>query len=186
VNGTIDDNYIEWLYQGDIGAVRNRNPHRSFWKLARKLYSTPFTWSIRNDENRAADGIELRGEFLDAVGADIVDESWMALDASVLEVLIGIARRVSFESFGAPAEWFWKFLMNLGLNGYTDAVWSMAIEREVDQIIYNFVHRQYEYDGTGSIFPLRDPEKDQRELEIWAQMSAYILEGDYIHHGPLM
>lgn len=186
MNGTIDDKYLEWLYQSEIGAVRNKNPRRSYWELSRKLYSMPFAWSVRNDDNRAQDGVALRYDFLNEVRADIVDESWLGLDCSVLEMLIGMARRVAFESFGSPAEWFWKFLSNLELKGYSDHVWSTAIDREVTEILQRFVNRTYEYDGTGGIFPLRDPDEDQREKELWYQMSAYIMEGDYIHHGPLV
>jgi hypothetical protein len=186
VNGTIDDRYLEWLYAAEVGVVRNKNPRRSYWKLVRKLYSTPFVGLVGNDVNREIDGKQLRQEFLDQVHADLVDEDWLNLDCSVLEMLIGMARRVSFDSYGHPSEWFQKFLSNLEIRGYTDAVWGHAIELEVSEILDTFVNRKYDYDGNGGIFPLRDPPEDQRETELSYQMSLYIMEGVYISHGPLM
>lgn len=183
MSGTLDDRYFEWLYH-KIGAVRNRNPSRSHWRLAKQLYTTPFEWTVPNDDNRMEDGCDLRYEFLDEEDIHDADPAWMGLQCSMLEMLIGLAERASFESYGAPGDWFWKLLQNVDLKGYTDAVYSTAIEREVGRTLERINHRKYNADGTGGLFPLSNPNEDQRQVELWYQLSAYLLEGGYLDHGP--
>ena len=36
--------------------------------------------------------------------------------------------------------------------------------------------RSYAFDGYGGLFPLRKPHQDQRNIEIWYQMQAYLME----------
>lgn len=183
--GTLDEEYFEWLYT-QIAAVRNRNPSRSYWQLCKQLYTTIFSWSVPNDDNRVEDGRDLRYEFLGDQSGGRATEAWAALECSVLEMLVALARRASFESFGEPGEWFRKFMQNLRLEGYTDSVYSDAIAKEVRKTLTRVVNRTYAQDGGGGIFPLREPASDQRKVELWYQMSAYLLEGDYIDHGPLV
>lgn len=178
-DGTLDDRYLEWLYE-KVGAVRNANPRRSYWKLLRQLYSFPFDWSVPNDDNRSEDGMDLRFEFLDDSGQYEVSPTWMGLQCSVLEMLIGLSRRVCFESFGTPGDWFWHLLQNIELKNYNDAVYSAAIEREVETCVTQLVDRQYDANGVGGLFPLMHPAFDQREVELCDQMSAYLIEGNYL------
>ena len=182
---TLDDRYFEWLY-GHIAAIRNRNPARSYWHLARLLYTTAFLWNVHNDDNRAEDGKELRYEFAEERNIDIQDPAWMDMDCSMLEMLIALSRRAAFESPGEPGDWFWKFVQNMELDKYTDAVWNLGIEREVEDRLERVIFRKYGADGMGGIFPLRYPRGDQRMIELWYQLSAYLLEGDYVDHGPLL
>lgn len=172
--GTVDDLYLEWLYQ-EIGRVTNKNPRRSFWKLTNQLYRKPYSWSVPNDDNREQDGYELRTEFLQDRNIS-VDSSWMDLECSMLEMLIALARRVSFESSGEPGDWFWRFISNLGLQGYNDSAYSSIVEMDVDETLDHVIHRTYEPDGTGGLFPLEHAVQNQRQVELWYQMSAYLLE----------
>ena len=36
--------------------------------------------------------------------------------------------------------------------------------------------REYSDNGHGGLFPLKNPKKDQRKVEIWYQMTEYINE----------
>lgn len=182
-NGTLDDLYFEWLYS-KIGAVRNRNPARSYWSLAKHLYTKPFEWTIPNDDNREADGLDLRNEF--QVEAQILEVShyWRELDCSVLEMLVALSRRVAFESSGEPGDWFWKFLENLGLRQFTDDNYRDEVLQDIENIVDRFVQRKYEWNGVGGLFPLDYPHKDQREVELWYQMSSYLAEHDWMANGP--
>lgn len=182
-DGTLDDRYFEWLYE-QVASIRNRNPSRSHWKLLKQLYSTPFEWTVPNDDNRVEDGCELRWEFLGENHIEDADPVWVGLQCSVLEMLIGLARRAAFETPGAVDEWFWKFMQNLDLRGYTDAIYNQRIAREVNDRLERVIFRTYSYNGTGGLFPLSNPRRDQRRVELWYQLSAYLLEGDYIDHGP--
>lgn len=182
-NGTLDDLYFEWLYQ-NIGAVRNRNPARSYWLMAKQLYTKPFSWIIPNDDNREADGKELRCEFVDQCGIEEVDPMWMDLECSMFEMLIALARRASFESSGEPGDWFSKFLENLELKQYTDQAYNSDAEWKIDAVTDRVIFRTYKRNGVGGLFPLQNARKDQRKVEMWYQLSSYLLEGGYVDHGP--
>lgn len=174
-SGTTDDRYFEWLY-GLIGAVRNRNPQRSYWGLARQLFTKEFVWFVPNDDNRVEDGKELRQEFLDDEGTDEVDPEWLHLGCSMLEMLIALSRRASFESDKAPVDWFGIFLNNLELDRYNDALYNESYAEEIDEILDTVIFRNYLPNGQGGLFPLQYPEQDQRKVELWYQLSAYLLE----------
>lgn len=177
--GTTDDRYFEWLYS-QIGATRNRNPARSYWSLARKLYTVEYVWLIPNDDNRVADGIELRHEFISEQGIDEVEKEWLELGCSVLEMFIALARRAAFESDRSPVEWFGIFLRNLGLDKLSDANWKLRSDNQVDYILEPFIYRNYAPDGTGGLFPLKGIAQDQREVELWYQLATYLIEnGSY-------
>ena len=175
MSSTLDDRYFEWLY-GLVAAVRNRNPARSFWKLTRKLYVKEFVWLIPNDDNRVEDGKELRYEFLNEQGIDEVDPDWMDLGCSMFEMMIGLARRASFQSDEASVEWFWRFVVNLGLYDYSDKNYDGLIDHHIDEVLDAVIFRTYEPSGKGGLFPLTHPTQDQRKVELWYQLSAFLLE----------
>jgi hypothetical protein len=177
-NGTIDDLYFEWLY-GQIAAVTNRNPARSYWSLARQLYTTEFAWFIPNDDNRAEDGKELRNEFIDLTKANVTQD-WMDLNCSMLEMLIALARRASFETGLEPLWWFWKLMDNIELKNYTDITYNVAVTQDVQEKLERVCQRTYRKNGRGGLFPLSHTIKDQTEVELWYQMAAYLLEEQYV------
>ncbi len=174
-SGTVDDRYFEWLYS-QIGAVRNRNPQRSYWNLTRQLFTKEFVWFVPNDDNRIEDGRALRAQFLDDEGTDEVDHDWLDLGCSMLEMLIALSRRASYESDKTPVDWFGIFLNNLELDQYNDANYRDEDYDVIDEILDTVIYRNYLADGQGGLFPLQHPDRDQRKVEIWYQMSAYLLE----------
>lgn len=170
---TLDDLYLTWLYS-QVGSVKVKNPGRTYWTLFRQLYTKEFIWFVPNDDNRAEDGRELRYEFAADEGLHHVDPAWLSLECSVLEMLIALSRRASFED-GRPAKvWFWIFLRNLGLDAYTDR--SRYERRDVDEVLESVIHRRYDRNGNGGIFPLYNPAKDQRRVELWYQLCEYLLQ----------
>lgn len=183
--GTLDDLYLEWLYK-HFAVVGNRNPARSYWGLARQLYTKQFSWIIANDDNRVEDGKDLRQEFLSEVDTSqvYVDRNWMELGCSMLELLVSLAEMAAFESGESVIEWFWRFMYNLGLDRYSDDLYGESIQGEVEEALDRVIRRTYAADGTGGLFPLRSAQQDQRRVELWYQMSAYILEGLYVHIRP--
>lgn len=169
----LDESYLKWLY-AQVASVKVRTINRTWWALFHQMYSTEFIWFVPNDDNRVEDGRDLRMEFLREVQPLDVEESWMNLGCSVLEMLIGVARRLSFQADGPVDAWFWHIMNNVGLAKYTDAV--QPFHQEVEEILDRLIWRQYEPDGKGGLFPLRRPEKDQRKIEIWYQLCAYVNE----------
>lgn len=176
----LDELYLNWLYR-KIGSVRFKNPNRTYWQLARKLYTKEFVWLIPNDDNRVADGRDLRYEFIeDQREVDEtfeVTEEWLDLGCSMLEMLIALARRLAFEAEGLTRDWFWHLIDNIGLQHYNDAYFTeLNYQEDVDGKLDEIIWRTYAPDGSGGLFPLRHPQEDQRDVELWYQLSAYLLE----------
>lgn len=181
----LDEVYLEWLYS-HYASVGNRNPERSYWKLTLQLYSTPFTPFLLQDRNRSDDGVELRDRFLMETGYQLDDPHGLfeALECSMLELLIGLSIRCAFQTDTSETEWFWRLVSNLGLERYSDDLYEISIQEEVEEVLKRVIWRTYLADGHGGFFPLRHPEHDQRKIELWFQMSAYILEGFYVNDAP--
>lgn len=175
--GTLDDQYFEWLYK-KIGVVQNRNPNRSYWQLARYLYRTTFFWVVPNDDNREADGKDLRNEFIDECDIQDIEINWLQIECSVLEMMVALANRASFAASGEIGDWFRVFLDNLKLRGYTDAKYDQNAEDKIKRIIERLVDRTYSSRGVGGLFPLENAEDDQRKVEMWCQLSSYLAEAD--------
>lgn len=165
---TLDDHYVEWLYN----LVGRRAKNINHWDLLHAMNTYDFVMIVPNDDNRCKDGKEIRNEFIVETRARPT-AFWRNSDCSVLEMLIGVSRHLAFEMDGEVGGWFWHLVDNLGLSLYKDERFNA---RAVDQLLERLVWRQYNYDGSGGIFPLKNPHEDQREVEVWFQMEAYILE----------
>ena len=175
--GTIDDVYFEWLY-ALIADPKIESPDKTYWSLARQLYITPFRWFVPNDKNRSEDGIELRSEFLGDSRLSRRDREWLDLECSVFEMLIALSRRAAYTYDEEPADWFWILIRNIGLKNYSDYEFNDAKARELERRLGVLMDRKYRSNGSGGgLFPLKNPTMDQREVEIWYQMSSYLLEG---------
>lgn len=170
-----DEDYFVWLYS-QISSIKLKNPSRTYWHLARKMHETEFVWWIPNDDNRLEDGKYLRVEFMETIEGSRPDDIWMEIGCSMLEMLIALSRRLSFEADGKPSLWFWHMMANVDLRRFTDSHYDDVADKEVEQTLNRIIWRQYEASGNGGLFPLRSPEVDQRSVEIWYQLSAYLSE----------
>ena len=175
-----EQDYFNWL----CDLVHIDQIERTYWILAKDLHNKTFVALIDHDENRASDGIELREEYMRDIGySGYLD---MKLECSVFEMLIGLARRMDFETSDpndpydtsdSTAYWFWEMIENLGLIEFDDDSYiDLEGQTYVDWILDGFINRQYDSDGNGGIFPLNGVCEDQRKVEIWYQMSAYLME----------
>lgn len=172
--GTLDDQYLAWLYS-QVLEVKTRKSSRTYWNLLRKLFCTEFAWFVPNDDNRAEDGRELRFEW--AASQEIqLPESWLRLGCSFLEMLIGLARRLDFQTERSCVHWFWKLIDNMGLLGYNDL--SNFTDQDVEDRTSMVIWRTYGPDGEGGLFPLRSASRDQRGIEIWYQLCDYLLQDE--------
>lgn len=140
------------------------------------MYTKEFVWDVPNDDNRIEDGKELRYEFVDNEKLMDVDIGWMHLGCSMFELLVALSRRLCFVTEVEPRFWFWQMIENLGLRGFTDRM--RYNDNSVIEILDAVIWRTYSENGEGGLFPLRNPQKDQRRVEIWYQMNAYVLELD--------
>ena len=173
---TLDERYFEWVC-GLVADPRHREPSKTFYLLMEILYKNPFIWFVPNDHNRAEDGRKLRDEFFKASGLR-PDHDWFQLDCSMLEMLVGLAYRLEYKTKEGVVFWFWHILKNLGVHRLHDERMNDGYVRSVERVITQLNDRTYEPSGRGGIFPLKRPEEDQRELEIWYQMSEYLMENE--------
>lgn len=152
--------------------------------LLKQMHTTPFEVLMHRDANRGEDGKELREEYENTFA--ITGEDLWEVDgkASVLEVLLGLSRRLEFDTDIPTANWFWKLLENLELRHCADVYYNRQVEEEVYSILMTFMHRAYSPSGVGGLFPLRRAEHDQRRVEIWYQMQAYLLESESVANVP--
>lgn len=131
---------------------------------------------VSYDENRIADAKDLRYAFL----AENEDEQgsleWMRMPCSMLELLVILSRLAAFETDDEPSIWFWHLIDILNLEGFDDKNYDSEAEATIDRALERVIWRQYEPDGTGGLFPLRNAVRDQREIELWYQLNAYLLE----------
>jgi hypothetical protein len=173
--------YFEWLL--DKIDMREHNHHI----LVDILHIKEFYWTISNDDNRLQDGKELRINFSEETGIRKIES--LNRPCSVLEVLVGMMFRfdnampdpeTEEEEKERPSKWFWEMLENCGLAKYDDDYYMQKDRRiEIDEIITRILSRDYDKDGSGGLFPLKHPKKDQRKIELWYQMNAYIMEKCY-------
>jgi hypothetical protein len=139
------------------------------------MHSKEFLWmpEAGNDDNRIADGLDLRVEFFHENGVD--GDKRMFGPASVLEVMIGISRRLAWSAGDGAEGWAWQLLRNLELHKMYDPL-PRSKARKADEILERLIWRNYAPDGMGGFFPLAWPSRDQRGVEIWYQMNEYIGE----------
>jgi hypothetical protein len=156
------EGYLGWL-GSQIRASRN------YWGLLRIMLEKEFVWLVANDDNRIGDAMEIRKEFTQTTG--VLYEG----PCSVLEVLIGLSRRLEFQSGGEAAGWAYQLLENLELHKLYDPLGPRKTIK-AEEILETLVWRTYAPDGTGGFFPLAWPNEDQTKVEIWYQMAAYVEE----------
>ena len=165
--------YFDYLCREvGIGGPKGR-PYRH---LAYYLLDFPFESTLSGDLNREADGMVMREGYSDA--PDGV--------CSVFEVLVALCRSMKYMSDGMmkkgeneASEWFMEMITNLGISAMTDEQWDeypSDASRVVTDQVRIWLDREYEYDGTGGIFPLEHPHDDQTKVELWYQMNAYLME----------
>lgn len=169
----VQNEYFEWMH--DLVCGDRHSKSISYRKLLMHLHNTVFVYSIDMDANRAENGEHLRYRY---ALRHKVDERYLDIgECTVLEMMIALAIRCEEEIMDDPdigdrtAQWFWGMVTNLGLGGYTDEYYN---RREVNNILERFLNREYEPDGRGGLFRVRNCTSDLRDVEIWHQMLWYL------------
>jgi hypothetical protein len=180
----IDELYFDWL-------LRRIDPNgvaEGVAYLSGLLHNCPFERRVGKDINRAADGANLRKEFLmDFDELDIepaVTNDFMMLECSWFEMLVALSRTLDHLYDGGVDGRYFELISNLQLGKYAidDPNRSEGQLRREQRAVRNIVsdvdNNRFEASGHGGLFPLHHPEKqpDQRRVEIWDQHSAYFRE----------
>ena len=170
----INDDYFESLCE--VVDSKRFSKHVSYRKLLMHLHNIEFTWFIPYDDNRADDGIMLRRKYALAHHDEELSD-YISGPCSVLEMMAALAIRCE-ESimddtlFGnRTGQWFWGMIRNLGLSPMNDSNFDAEF---VDDVIARFLNREYEPDGKGGLFTIKNCDHDLRTVEIWRQLSWYL------------
>lgn len=171
---SVNNGYFEWLC--DLINVKRFSKQVTYRKLLMHLHNIEFTWFVPHDDNRADDGIQLRRNYaLDQ--NDITLSDYIHGPCSVLEMMVALANRCEVtimddtQMGNRTGQWFWGMIHNLGLTPMKDS----NFDREfVDDVIGRFLNREYDADGRGGLFTVRNCPHDLRTVEIWCQLSWYL------------
>lgn len=166
--------YFDWMF--DLVCKERYAKDISYRKLLIYLHDTEFKYTISKDANRAEDGMDLRRRFaLLQDDTDIV--YYLDGPCSMLEMMIALAIRCEENIMDDPrmgdrtGQWFWGMINSLGLGSMTDDRFDNSY---VDEVIDKFIFREYEPDGKGGLFTIRNYERDLRKVEIWTQLCWYL------------
>lgn len=171
IDNTLKEGYLRWL---EPQLKDEHGSSKTYWDLIHLMFKVPFAVLVTMDENRLADGLDLRVEF--AREQNFPPRHMRQLGpCTFLEVLIGLSRRLSFVAGGSAPGWAWKLMDNLTLNRLSDPL-SRTKHDKALTIIDVVTMRKYRPDGMGGFFPLAWPNEDQREIELWYQLNSYAEE----------
>ena len=168
--------YFEWL----CGLVcDDRHPFELYSELLSYMFGTEFTYVIDMDGNRYEDGISLRYRFGNCFDLTDTIVNWFMSESpcSVLEMMIALCIRCEEHIMSDPdvgdrtSTWFWDMVDSLGLIGQTN---SRIRPERVQEVLADFLDRNYDPDGHGGLFTLRHSNVDLRDVEIWCQMMWYL------------
>lgn len=171
----VDEWYFEWLYDKVTKHRYSRNI--SYRKLLSYLHSVEFTYSIPKDVNRAKDGTDLRKRFIKDVSNGKPENAYLEGPCSVLEMMVALAIRCEETIMDnavvgdRTGQWFWGMIVNLGLGSMTDDVFDVE---HVERVIDIFLNREYDPDGKGGLFTVRNCLEDLRDVEIWYQLCWFL------------
>lgn len=171
----VNEAYFDWMYELVCSGRYARG--NSFMKLISYLHDIQFTYIVPKDSNRAEDGIDLRYRFAYENNMDKNDTmDKLRGPCTVLEMMIALSIRcedfMDDPSIGnRTAQWFWKMIVSLGLGSMTDRQFD---EYYVEDTIEKFLAREYDADGRGGLFTVKNSEYDMRDMEIWDQLCYYL------------
>lgn len=170
--------YFDWMHS----IVTNDNQcNTDYDNLLEYLFHKEFEYRHPMDANRLEDGINLRYRYGREHGYSQVEVANLLDDTpcTVLEMMVALAIRceesiMSDDELGdRTSKWFWDMIHSLGLENMHGGYFN---ENFCNLVIRKFINREYCYDGKGSLFTVKNPNKDMRSIDIWYQMCMYLNE----------
>lgn len=176
--GELCKRYYDWMCRL---VCNNRYSKTSYRKLLRYLDSVEFTYTIAMDDNRAADGVDLRYRFgyENDIPDSVIERYLDDHPCTVLEMMIALSLRCEEHIMDNPelgdrtGQWFWGMIVNLGLGPMTDENFDVEYS---EGVMERFLNREYGPNGQGGLFTVVDTDRDLRDVEIWYQLCWYLNE----------
>lgn len=174
---SLNDSYFRWLVK--IIGFKDINSCKYISMLS-YMYSTDFKLTdpiVGHDDNRLNDGFDLRADYSNGFTVEDIPDSF-GEPVNILEVLVAFARRIDddimYDGNLHASKWFFLMIENLGMIDFTDD--RLGIDWNIDdeeQILDRMMSRQYDRNGFGGLFPIKNSKYDQREIELWYQMQEW-------------
>lgn len=171
---TTSNQYFEWLCNF---VYDSRNSKRnSYTNLLMHLFRTEYTWQIELDSNRAADGFNLRNVFAMEYKVYPID---LPKECSVLEMLIALSNRLEHQIMSDPeqgdrtGQWFWDMIVNMQLGSMDNANYNAYY---VDKRLSILLNREFDQNGSGGLFTLKNPREDLTQVQFWTIANWYLSE----------
>ena len=171
--------YFDWLCE----RIGIQDKHVKDSQAINILYETKFRVcekyhkQVALDESRIEDVLSMREKFTNDSDFEPMFDARFLLrvglsDVSIFEIMVALADRMVYNCSDSidRSEAFLIMFKNL-FSGIDENDVEKLLER-----VKKFLNREYDKDGTFGLFPLKNPKKDQRKVEIWYQMMAYIIE----------
>lgn len=159
------ESYFEWLYRISFGE------NHEWYDVMLDLNEVSFRWDpmIKYDENRALDGLQLRRDFLFSEGMTRETRDIDVVPASFFEVYVGLGKKMA-HLLDRDLRSSMSYLMSIGpFMPYFEPIQAFeAADRVMD--------RSYAYNGEGGLFPLQNPPRDQRLVELLYQLNLHVLD----------
>lgn len=173
IEDRVNSDYFEWMYDFVCGDRFAKSI--SYRQLLTFLHDVEFVHFVPHDENRAVDGVNLRYHFCLLHKCEDL-EQYLTGPCSVLEMMIALAIRCENimdnpEIGDRTGQWFWNMITNMGLGAMHDNNFN---EWLVNDVVSRFLNREYEPDGRGGLFTVKNWNRDMRTAEIWHQLMAYM------------
>jgi len=171
------DQYINWLASKVTVYVGS-----NYSKLIQCLWENPFVWQLPDDKNRAVDGNMLRDVYVQSHHVEYKNLVFPFPDGcTFLEFLIALASRandIMYEpGMDKTSDYFWQMISNMCLDRCDDATYGKLWDDfYVNECVGRILSRNYDYNGSGGLFPLQNPIDDQKNVPIWYQMNAFLNE----------
>lgn len=174
IDARINDEYFSWMCDKVCGERFSESI--SYRKLLTFLHDVEFVWILPMDKNRSEDGLSLRRHFVLDVGYEDYVAEYISGPCSILEMMVSLAIHTEdimddYRYGDRTGQWFWGMIRSLGLNGMYDIAYD---EDHVQEVILNFLNRDYEPDGRGGLFTIRGCRDDLRDIEISIQRNWYL------------
>ena len=143
-------------------------------RMLHELYLTPYHSSIRLDQSRITDGLDMREAFLDECG--FAGHRTFPVQCTVLEVLVAMCLRCERDIMCEPnrdktARWFWDMMYFSNLADYPDNTFNREAVRD---ILDGILKHAYTRNGYGGFFYIPESNENMRKMDLWSQMMHYI------------
>lgn len=172
--------YIEWIALAKLKF--NYQEFSKYNALIWALVDIPFDYVHPMDENRYNDGLGLRREFENLTEYDLSLESGYKERCTTFEMMAALAARCENQlmrdvALGDRSKmWFFEMCKNLDILKWDFEHLTYDYKDDICRKVGVWLSRKYEKDGRGGAFPLKNTSENQKNVQIWNQMNAYLGE----------